>query len=108
EYALIHGELGPDHVLVDAQGRPAIIDIEGLMFFDVEWEHAFLEFRFGEHYHHLWHDGLDAARIRFYKLCLHLSLCSGPLRLLDGDFPDRAEMMGIVDWNVAKALEFVR
>ena len=38
EYGLIHGELGPDHVLVDAQGHPAIIDIEGLMFFDVEWE----------------------------------------------------------------------
>jgi len=107
EYGLIHGELGPDHVLVDAHGHPAIIDIEGLMFFDVEWEHAFLEFRFDEHYRHLWQDGLDHARLRFYTLCLHVSLCSGSLRLLEGDFPQRDEMMGIVKWNVSKALDFV-
>lgn len=107
EYSLIHGELGPDHVLVDAQGHPVIIDIEGLMFFDIEWEHAFLQFRFGEHYRHLWQDGLDDARLRFYQLCLHLSLCSGPLRLLEGGFPQRDEMMGIVKWNVSKALDFV-
>ena len=42
-YRLIHGELGPDHVLVDDAGRPVIIDIEGLMFFDIEWEHVFLD-----------------------------------------------------------------
>jgi len=107
EYSLIHGELGPDHVLVDAQGHPAIIDIEGLMFFDVEWEHAFLEFRFDEHYQYLWQDGLDDARLRFYTLCLHVSLCSGPLRLLEGNFPRREEMMGIVAYNVSKALDFV-
>lgn len=108
EYGLIHGELGPDHVLVDAYSHPVIIDTEGLMFFDIEWEHAFLEFRFGEHYRHLWQDGLDDARLRFYALCLHLSLCSGPLRLLGSDFPDQNEMMDIVQWNVSKALDFVR
>ncbi len=107
EYGLIHGELGPDHVLVDAHRHPAIIDIEGLMFFDVEWEHAFLAFRFGEHYRQLRQEGLDDARLRFYTLCQHLSLCSGPLRLLEGDFPQRDEMMGIVTWNVSKALDFV-
>ncbi|HEX7302303.1 hypothetical protein [Lentzea sp.] len=32
-YGLVHGELGPDHVLV-AGGRPALIDVEGVMFFD--------------------------------------------------------------------------
>ncbi|MEU0751347.1 hypothetical protein ABZ476_33950, partial [Streptomyces albogriseolus] len=36
EHGLIHGELGPDHVLVDASGHPVLIDIEGAMFFDVE------------------------------------------------------------------------
>jgi len=107
KYGLIHGELGPDHVLVDAQGHPVIIDIEGLMFFDVEWEHAFLQFRFGEHYRYLWQNGHDDAMLRFYTLCLHVSLCSGPLRLLDGDFPQRDKMMGIVTWNVSKALDFV-
>ncbi|MFF3562903.1 hypothetical protein ACFYXS_22950 [Streptomyces sp. NPDC002574] len=42
EYRLIHGELGPDHVLVDADDRVVLIDMEGLMHFDVEWEHVFL------------------------------------------------------------------
>jgi hypothetical protein len=31
DHRLIHGELGPDHVLVDEQGEPVLIDIEGLM-----------------------------------------------------------------------------
>ncbi|MFB9834045.1 aminoglycoside phosphotransferase family protein [Actinoallomurus acaciae] len=38
EYGLIHGELGPDHVLVSAEGHAVLIDIEGLMYFDVGWE----------------------------------------------------------------------
>ena len=92
-YGLIHGELGPDHVLIDGHGQPVLIDIEGVMFFDVEWEHAFLELRFGEHYRWLREDGLDEERLRLYRLALHLSLIAGPLRLLDGDFPDRAPML---------------
>lgn len=107
DYRLIHSELGPDHVLVDAHGHPVVIDIDGLMFFDVEWEHAFLEIRFGERYQHLRQDDLDDARCLFYKLCLHLSLCSGPLHVLEGDFPDRELMMGIVEGNASNALAFV-
>ncbi|MFJ5214786.1 hypothetical protein ACIP98_08730 [Streptomyces sp. NPDC088354] len=33
----IHGELGPDHVLVDADDGTAFIAVEGLTRFDVEW-----------------------------------------------------------------------
>lgn len=108
EHGLIHGELGPDHVLVDAQGSPVLIDIEGLMFFDIEWEHAFLEFRFGRHYEALQRPDLDIDRLLLYRLALHLSLVAGPLRLLDGDFPDRAAMMEIVNWNVAQVLDSTR
>lgn len=39
-YGLVHGELGLDHVFVTAAGEPVLIDIEGLTWFDVEWEHA--------------------------------------------------------------------
>ncbi|GAA5200127.1 hypothetical protein GCM10023322_77300 [Rugosimonospora acidiphila] len=49
-HGLVHGELGPDHVLVTPAGEPVIIDIEGLTYFDVEWEHAFLRMRFGDAY----------------------------------------------------------
>lgn len=105
-YGLIHGELGPDHVLVDGDGGPVLIDIEGLMFFDVEWEHVFLRLRFGAHYHLLAVDGLDERRMRFYQLAHHLSLVAGPLRLLDGDFPDRAFMQGIATHHTERVLSF--
>jgi hypothetical protein len=108
DYRLIHGELGPDHVLIDERGEPVLIDVEGLMFFDVEWEHVFLRLRFDEHYRSLREDGLDEERLRFYRLAMHLSLIAGPLRLLDGDFPDREPMLRIVEYNIGKALEFVR
>jgi hypothetical protein len=35
--ALVHGELGPDHVFLDRRGDPVLIDIEGTMYFDAEW-----------------------------------------------------------------------
>jgi hypothetical protein len=79
-------------VLVDDQGEPVLIDIEGLMFFDVEWEHTFLQPRYGEHDRWLRRDHLDEAR--FYRLAMHLSLVAGPLRLLDGNFPDRESDAG--------------
>ncbi|MGI5506145.1 phosphotransferase family protein [Lentzea sp. CA-135723] len=100
-YGLIHGELGPDHVLV-ADSRPVLIDIEGVMFFDVEWEHAFLELRFGPHYRLA--PGLDPARLSLYRLAQHLSLVEGPLRLLDGDFPHRDAMREIAEHNIERVL----
>ncbi|MEQ4300595.1 aminoglycoside phosphotransferase family protein [Plantactinospora sp. B6F1] len=105
-YRLVHGELGPDHVLVNADGEPVLIDIEGLMFFDVEWEHVFLRLRFGAHYDALATEGLDERRMRFYQLAQHLSLVAGPLRLLDGDFPDRTFMLDIAAYHTDRALSF--
>jgi hypothetical protein len=106
-YTLVHGELGPDHVLLDDQGTPALIDIEGLMYFDVEHEHAFLELRFGEAYDVLRVPGLDEARLDLYRLAMYLGLVSGPLRLLDGDFPDPEPMRAIAEGNLRRALEWV-
>ncbi|MFC4503623.1 MULTISPECIES: phosphotransferase family protein [Streptomyces] len=107
EYAVVHGELGPDHVLVDADGNPVAIDIEGLMYFDVEWEHVFLRIRLHDAYRPLGVDGLDEDRLALYMLAQRLSLTAGPLRLLDGDFPDRASMAGIAEHNLKQALELV-
>ncbi|MFD2467459.1 phosphotransferase family protein [Amycolatopsis silviterrae] len=104
EDRLIHGELGPDHVLVDEHDEPVLIDIEGAMFFDVEWEHVFLELRFGADYRYFRNSELDLDRMRFYRLAQYLSLVAGPLRLLDGDFPHRAGMLDIVDQNIARTL----
>jgi hypothetical protein len=104
DYRLVHGELGPEHVLTDGQGRPVMIDIEGLMYFDVEWEHVFLRLRYREDYRFLDRPGLDPARLRLYALAMHLSLVAGPLRLLDGDFPEREGMLQIVEHNLRRVL----
>jgi hypothetical protein len=89
---------------VDPDGQPVLIDIEGLMFFDVEWEHVFLRLRFGEDYELLERSDLDEQRLTLYMLAMRLSLVAGPLRLLDGDFPDREFMVGIAEHNLKQAL----
>ncbi|MFD4657711.1 phosphotransferase family protein [Kitasatospora sp. NPDC058444] len=104
-HTVVHGELGPDHVLVDTDGRPVLIDLEGTMYFDVEWEHVFLRIRLPEaDYRPLAADGLDEDRLALYTLAQRLSLTAGPLRLLDGDFPAREAMAGIAEHNLRQAL----
>lgn len=108
EYSVVHGELGLDHVMVDRDGRPVVIDIENLLYFDVEWEHAFLRLRHtSSQYQQLTVDGLDEDRLALYKLTQHLSLTAGPLRLLDGDFPDREFMRGVAEHHLNEALALV-
>lgn len=104
EYGLIHGELGPDHVLVTPSGEPAMVDIEGLTFFDVEWEHAWLQMRFGDAYSALRPVDLDLHRLEFYRYAQVLSLIEGPLRIADTDFPNRQWMLDLAEWNITKAL----
>ncbi|WP_338782842.1 aminoglycoside phosphotransferase family protein [Streptomyces sp. DG1A-41] len=106
-HTLIHGELGPDHVLFTPDGHPALIDIEGLMYFDAEHEHVFLRLRFGPHYDALRAPGLDEARLRLYRLSMHLGLVSGPLTLIEGDFPQPERMREIAEHNLQQALSLL-
>lgn len=101
-YGLIHGALGPDRVIVDDHGRPYLIDIEGLMYFDVEWEHVSLRIRFHEHYAALRKTGLDPARMRFYALAMHLALVAAPLLRADND-----PLLHIAEHNVVQTLAFL-
>jgi Phosphotransferase enzyme family len=109
EYSVVHGELGLDHVLVDGDGNPVIVDIENLMYFDVEWEHAHMKIRLDDDgwARTVGVEGLDEDRLAFYKLTQHLSLIAGPLRLLEGDFPDRDFMLDIAESNLGAALTFL-
>ncbi|SNY05906.1 Phosphotransferase enzyme family protein [Paractinoplanes atraurantiacus] len=104
-YGLVHGELGPDHVLIGPDGEPVMIDIEGLTYFDVEWEHAFLQLRFGESYDRLKPVELDLDRLEFYRYAQVLALIEGPLRIAETDFPERDWMLQLAEWNIAKALD---
>ena len=104
KYGLVHGELGPDHVLVSSTGDPVIIDVEGLSYFDVEWDHAFLQMRFAEAYPHLRPVDLDPTRMRLYRYAQVLSLIEGPLRIADSDFPDREWMLNLAEQNIGLAL----
>jgi hypothetical protein len=105
EYSVVHGELGFDHVLVDADGNPVIIDIEDLRYFDVEWEHAHMQVRLGRDWAStVGVQDLDEDRLALCMLAQRLFLVAGPMRLLDGDFPDRAFMRGVVEHNLTEAL----
>ena len=104
-YVLVHGELGGDHVLVSRAGEPVLIDIEGLTFFDVEWEHAWLRMRFRDAYESLDAVDLDPARLELYRYAQVISLIEGPLRIADTDFPDRQWMLDLAEWNITKALD---
>ncbi|WP_375141633.1 hypothetical protein [Streptomyces sp.] len=104
---LVHGELGPDHVLLTPDGQPALIDTEGLMYRDVEREHVFLRLRFGPRYDALRATGPDEARLRPYRLAMHLELVPGPLTLAEGDFPHPERMREIAEHNLRQALSLL-
>lgn len=106
-YGFIHGELGPDHVLVNGNLEPYLIDIEGAAFFDIEHEHSFLEFRFGNYYRYLTNDTLDPNRMIFYRFHHHISLTSGGLKLLHRGFPDQKFARDLADYHSRCALRFV-
>jgi len=106
-YALVHGELGPDHVMVTPAGEPVMIDFEGLTYFDVEWEHAWLQMRFGDAYSALRPVELDPARLELYRYAQVLSLIEGPLRIAETDFPERDWMLDLAEWNIGKALSAI-
>jgi aminoglycoside phosphotransferase (APT) family kinase protein len=105
-WALVHGELGPDHVLLDHRGQPVLIDIEGAKYFDVETEHVWTRMRFGEHYAKLRGGGLDEDRLRLYQLCMHLNLVAGPLRMADTSHPEHDWFRWLAEHHLELVLQF--
>ncbi len=106
EFGVVHGELCAEHTLVGLDGEPVIIDIEGLMYTDVEVEHCWMRMRFGPHYEALRNPDLDPQRLAYYQYVMHLDLVGGPLRIADGDFPNRAWMLDVADSHLQCALAY--
>ncbi|WP_277468754.1 MULTISPECIES: phosphotransferase [unclassified Paenibacillus] len=107
EYGLIHDELGPDHLLVNEKLEPYLIDIEGVRFFDIEHEHSFLEFRFGEYYRYLQNDSLDPDRMRFYRFHHHIALISAGLKLLHRGYPDQEFSRNLAKYHTELAIRYI-
>ncbi|AZS14335.1 phosphotransferase [Paenibacillus lutimineralis] len=106
-YSFIHAELGPNHVLIDNQLRPWLIDIEGALFFDPEYEHSFMEFRFDNYGRYLKNSRLDPNRMTFYKLYHHISFSAGPHRLLQRGYPDAEIVKQIMVFNTQSAFRIL-
>jgi hypothetical protein len=106
EFGVVHGELCAEHTLVGPDGEPVIIDIEGLMYTDIEVEHCWMRMRFGPYYEALRNPDLDPRRVAFYQYVMHLDLVGGPLRIAGGDFPDREWMLEVADFHLRKALAY--
>lgn len=106
-YSFIHGELGPDHIIVNDKLEPYLIDIEGAEFFDIEHEHSFLKFRFGDYYRYLKNDTLDPDRLLFYQFNHHISLTTGGLQLLHRGFTDQKFAKDLADHHSRCALNFI-
>lgn len=106
EYAFIHGELGPNHVLVNKNREMFFIDIECAKYFDKEYENSFLEFRFGDYYKYLEEENLDKYRMKFYKLSHHIGCLSGALKLTKEDYYDMKDVNGMIKYNLEQVLSF--
>jgi hypothetical protein len=103
-YRLIHGELGPEHILIWSESNDScFVDIDGTHFSDVEIEHAFSSFRFeqnGMYEKYLKREGLNDARMEFYRFALHVSLVYAGSRFLAKQFHDKAWAQGLFDFNL--------
>jgi aminoglycoside phosphotransferase (APT) family kinase protein len=106
-YRLIHGELGPEHILIAQENdEPCFIDIEGAHFFDVEAEHALLSYRFGLDLYQTYfqRDDLDQDRMRFYRFALLVSFVFAGSRFLAKNFHDQEWAQGLFDHSLEQVL----
>ncbi|MCL2883869.1 MAG: phosphotransferase [Oscillospiraceae bacterium] len=73
-YSLIHGELTPPHIFVMEDDSLALIDIEAVKYFDMEYDWAVIELMYNGTFS--LPEMLDADRLAFYKLCLQVGYLS--------------------------------
>ena len=100
EYTFIHGELGPNHVIVDKDDEAFLIDIEGAKYADIEEEASFLKIRFGSYYDELVNETLDLNRMTFNHLCHCIGNLSGALELKSKNYYDMDDVNGMIVYFV--------
>lgn len=98
EYTFIHGELGPNHVMVNKNNEAFLIDIEGAKYGDVEEEASFLKLRFGTSYEKIVNQAMDEERMRFYHLGHCLGNLSGAMALKNKGYYDMEDLNGMIKY----------
>ncbi|WP_254400988.1 hypothetical protein [Streptomyces sp. AC555_RSS877] len=56
--------------------------------------------RFGPHYEALRNPDLDPRRVKYYQYVVHLDPVGGPLRMAEGDFPNREWMLDVAHFQL--------
>lgn len=97
EYKFIHGELGPNHVIVDKNNHAYLIDIEGAKFYDVEEELSFLDMRFNKRLRKS-EDIVDEQRMYFYYIGHCLGNLRGAVELKHKGYYDMDDVNGMIDF----------
>lgn len=73
-YSLIHGELTPPHIFILEDKSLAIIDIEAVKFFDIEYDWAVIKLMYGNDIP--LPNTINKKRLEFYMLCLQVGYLS--------------------------------
>lgn len=96
-YTFIHGELGPNHVMVDKEDHAYLIDIEGAKYCDLEEELSFLKIRFGDATKYLMQD-INSDRMEFYHICHCLGNLAGAMQLKQKGYYDMEDVNGMITY----------
>jgi len=106
-FHLIHGELGPEHILVSPSSESYFIDCEGVRYFDLEYEHSLLRARFGPLYSAFSRDDLDPHRMNLYTLTHSIGWTAFASEAVAGDSIDREWATGVMTSNTRRVIELV-
>lgn len=107
EYTFIHGELGPNHVIVDKDNNAYLIDIEGAKFCDVEEELSFLNIRFDKMLKKA-KNTVDEQRMYFYYMGHCLGNLQGAVELKQQGYYDMDDLNGMIQFFHEQVAEIVR
>lgn len=106
EYTFIHGELGPNHVIVDKNNNAYLIDIEGAKFYDVEEELSFLDIRFNKMLEKS--DGsIDEQRKYFYYIRHCFGNLRGAVELKQNGYYDMNDVNGMIEFFHKQIIELI-
>ena len=106
-FSLIHGELGPEHILVSPASEPYFIDCEGARFFDLEYEHSLLRARFRAQYSRFARTDLDRHRMKFYTLTHSIGWAAFASEAVTRDSINRDWATGIMTSNTHEIIRLV-